>query len=371
MFTGAFVVACGNYFLHRSNRAESELSIMQSISRIMCRSLPAGLCLLPLLGGAPVRGAEAPAEIELRFQSVTGIGRESGVCRRDPSDVVKVGDYDYVWYSRVTKKQPLYPSGYSATVWYATSTDAGHTWTEQGEAVGKGKAGSFDSTGVFTPNILGWRGKYYLYFTAVGDKFKNAGYSDPERTAIGVAMADSPTGPWTTRPTPILESSRDPAKFDSFRVDDSCLRIAEGKVWLYFKGRQWQNTPGNTKMGVAVSDQPEGRYRRLNHGQPIQDSGHEVQIWVQDGGVYSMVCPTGPRGNTLRFAVDGIHFDAQVVARFRPRPPMAPGLYRPELTGDEVESRRRWGICMATAGGDPYLQRFEFSLPKRTAAPQH
>lgn len=343
---------------------------MQSISRIMHKSLQAGLCLLPLLGGTSVRGADAPETIEIRFHTVTGVGQETGICRRDPSDVIKAGNRYYVWYSRVTSDQPLYPSGYSATVWYATSEDAGFTWTEQGEAVGKGKAGSFDSTGVFTPNILGWRGKYYLYFTAVGDGFKNTGYTDIERTTIGLAVADSPNGPWTKLPTPVLESSRDPAKFDSFRVDDSCLRIADRKVWFYFKGRQWQNTPANTKMGVAIADQPEGPYRRLNEGEPIQDSGHEVQIWVQDGGVYSMVSPTGPRGNTLRFAADGLRFDAQIVARFNPRPAAAPGLYRPELTGDEVESRTRWGVCMATAGGDPYLQRFQFSLPKRTAASQ-
>jgi len=35
--------------------------------------------------------------------------------RRDPSDVIKVGDLFYVWYS----KGKIAP-GYDATVWYAT-----------------------------------------------------------------------------------------------------------------------------------------------------------------------------------------------------------------------------------------------------------
>ena len=44
---------------------------------------------------------------DLNAQSVTitrsaleGIGAETGVMRRDPSDVIKVGDLYYVWYSK-------------------------------------------------------------------------------------------------------------------------------------------------------------------------------------------------------------------------------------------------------------------------------
>ena len=81
----------------------------------------------------------ATDEVRFDYEKVTGIGQEEGVCRRDPSDVIKVGDTWYVWYSKVTSDAPMYPSGYHATVWYATSTDEGHTWTERGEAVGGGK----------------------------------------------------------------------------------------------------------------------------------------------------------------------------------------------------------------------------------------
>lgn len=308
-------------------------------------------------------------DIQFRYENVTGIGNEAGVCRRDPSDVIKVGDRYYIWYSRVAKGQPLYPSGYHATVWYAVSDDAGHTWVEKGEAVGKGKSGEFDSTATFTPNILSWHGKYYLYYTAVGDGFTNRGYSDNERTVIGLAVSDSPDGPWTKLPKPILESTRDPKQFDSFRVDDACLRGVDGKVWLYYKGRSWQGQSGfGTPMGLAVADRPEGPYQRVHEGKPVQTGGHEVQIWEQDDGVCSIVANLPPHGNTLRFSPDGLEFDSQIVANFRPCSPLAPGLFRPELTGDKVESRQRWGIAMATYAGDPYLTRYEFTVPSLTNA---
>ena len=48
-------------------------------------------------------GAELPelAAPEFRFVPLKGLEPEDGVCRRDPSDVIKVGDNYYVWYTKV------------------------------------------------------------------------------------------------------------------------------------------------------------------------------------------------------------------------------------------------------------------------------
>jgi len=312
---------------------------------------------------------ETPMEYRVTFThtDVTGIGREPGVCRRDPSDVIRVGDAWYVWYSRTTRDRPLYPSGYHATVWYATSRDEGRHWTERGEAVGLGPDGAFDSCGVFTPNILPADGKYYLFYTGVANGFKNQGYSDSERTAIGVAVADSPDGPWRKLPgNPVLTSVRDPARFDSFRVDDTCFIVRDGRYWMYYKGRPWKHTPGQTKMGVAVAERPEGPYRRLNNGDPVQDSGHEVMVWPFAGGVMSLVSATGPHGQTLQYAADGLHF--RVVGRLPGDYPRAPGAFRPDLTDPSAAGRGiRWGIEMVTTGGVPYLRRYEIRLEEERA----
>lgn len=44
-------------------------------------------------------------------------------------------------------------------------------------------------------------------------------------------------------------------------------------------------------------------------GGPVQDSGHEVQIWKHDDGVISLVSPTGPNGRSLQYATDGLQFE--------------------------------------------------------------
>jgi len=84
--------------------------------------------------------------------------------RRDNSDIIKVGDKYYVWYTRMDS--PVTP-GYWGTIWYATSEDEGYTWTEKGMALGTGDEGTFDGHAVFTPNILAYKGKFYLYYTGV------------------------------------------------------------------------------------------------------------------------------------------------------------------------------------------------------------
>ncbi len=74
--------------------------------------------LFTLLVVPTVVAAEETATVKVTHSALQGIGAEKGVMRRDPSDIIKVGDLYYVWYS----KGKISP-GYDATVWYATSTD--------------------------------------------------------------------------------------------------------------------------------------------------------------------------------------------------------------------------------------------------------
>ena len=198
------------------------------------------------------------SNIEFKYDEVEGIGHEKGCTRRDPSDVIKIGDTWYVDYTKVYGRSP----GYWGTIWYATSTDEGYSWKEQGELLGTGQKDTFDSQATFTPNILESGGKYYLYYTGVKPtpgnekgEFENNSLNDI--TAIGVAIADSPGGPFVRHSEePILKVSVEPGKFDSFRVDDAVLLYRNGLYWLYYKGRSRvhkANGPAHTEMGVAFS----------------------------------------------------------------------------------------------------------------------
>ncbi|NQT39890.1 MAG: sulfatase-like hydrolase/transferase, partial [Planctomycetes bacterium] len=293
------------------------------------------------------------------FSYTTAIGPEKGVTRRDPSDVIRAGEKFFVWYSKVTDGPGVwgYNSGYSADIYYASSAD-GKTWTEGGLAVGKGEKGDWDVHGVFTPNILVADKKFYLFYTGVPSPF-----DENTKTAIGLAVSDSPDGPWTRSDVnPILIASDDPAEFDSMRVDDAAFIARGGKYYFHYKGRQLKHTPGETKMGVAIADKPEGPYRK--HDASPLHPGHEVMVWPHGEGVASLASAAGPR--QIYFAADGLDFQPRNVVAGVPR---APGCFRDDnFREGHVGQGITWGISHASAGRDLYLVRFDCRFT-RVAAP--
>ncbi len=285
------------------------------------------------------------------FAFTDAIAHEKGVTRRDPSDVLQVDGKYYVWYSKVTKGPGVfsYPSGYSADLYWAQSDD-GHRWVEQGLALGKGSAGAWDAHGVFTPNILAFKGSYYLYYTGVA-----AGHDHTTPTRIGVAVSPSPAGPWARfEGNPILVPSSDTEQFDSMRVDDAAMAVRDGRVWLYYKGRQQGHSPAQTKMGVAISSSPTGPFVKQVDAAPLHP-GHEVMVWPQGTGIASLASAAGPR--QVYFAADGLHFHPRNTVT---DPPRAPGAFRSDQFGDGSIGRGlAWGISHAGKDGDLHLVRFD------------
>ncbi len=329
---------------------------------------------IPKVPDSPIRS------VSFSYSEVGGIGRETDVTRRDPSDVIKVGDTYYVYYTRLTRNQedgtptPVYPAGYPGEIWGAKSTDEGHNWEEFGPLIVKGETG-WDSFGVLTPGIAFIGGKYYVYYTAVEDTGfaptpgVNGGVNT-QPTRIGVAFSDNPEGPFVkSSENPLLVPQFNTDKFDNDRVDDSCIQLKYGKVFLYFKGRSTKNRhPLGTSMGLAVSDRGERGFVRSNNGNPVQESGHEVATWEGLDGFYSLATTTeaGPNGNAL-FYSESPYGPYRVVFRGLTNFPKAPGFYKPELTGLPVEvGRSKWGIYMMTqlnrAGKDLWLLRFETTI---------
>jgi len=315
-------------------------------------------------GGAPPTTQEAasappkapaanPFDVVFRYSPAHGLGPEKGVCRRDPSDIIRVGDRYYVWYSKVRRGPGVYryPSGYFATVWYATSPD-GHTWTERGQALGKGGPGAWDEAGVYTPNILVAGDKYYLTYDGAAKD-----HSEASPCSEGLAVADSPDGPWQRLPgNPVNRPTADPARFDSFRVCDACLIVRDGRYWWYYKGRGRDRTGAETMMGLAIADRPAGPYVK-HEVNPLIRSGHEVLVWPHGRGVAALVTACGPEKDTLQYAPDGIRFEVKVRVK---DPPKAAGGYRPDAFTGAADARRlRWGISMVARRPDPYLVRFD------------
>ena len=322
-----------------------------------------------------------------RMQDLKGDFKyKKGVIRRDPTAVIKVDDIYYVYYSKATGKTYGFGTGDpekkvfpwdKTEVWYATSKD-GWVWKEQGLAVGRGPKGAFDDRSVFTPEVLAHKGKYCLVYQAV-----KAPYLNRTKNTVGMAISDSPDGPWKKLDEPILRAAdngewlgeednrflvKKQGDFDSHKVHDPTLMFYRNKFYLYYKGARIGEkiTCGGReiKWGVAISDKPEGPYIKSEYN-PITNSGHELCIWPYKGGMAIMHSADGPERLTIQYAPDGINFEIMSYINWGP---IAVGVVRSLDTEKNPLAGMIWGLCHDYNWEEEtqYIRRFYCSLPDRS-----
>lgn len=307
---------------------------------------------------------------------------EEGVSRRDPSDIIKVNDLYYVYYTKSTgvtygfgtgdPEKKVFPWDKS-DIWYATSQD-GWTWEEKGKAVGRGKAGYYDDRSVFTPQIMVHQGKYVLVYQTVKSPYLNR-----VKDNIGMAIAYAPEGPFRKLEKPILSPADDgewlgeednrfkvkkQGSFDSHKVHDPALIFYKSKYYLYYKGERMgeHQTFGGREIrwGVAISDQLEGPYKKSNMN-PITNSGHEVCIWPYRGGIAALLVTNGPESNTIQWARDGVNFEIMAWLNWAPEAASLPKFNQHD--NDPLEAMK-WGLTHEYHSWDwQHIKRFEGYKP--------
>ncbi|MEO9891403.1 family 43 glycosylhydrolase, partial [Aurantibacter sp.] len=261
-------------------------------------------------------------------------------------------------------------------VWCASSKD-GLTWKDEGLAVGRGPTGAYDDRSVFTPEVLAHEGKYYLVYQTV-----KAPYVNRVKNQVGMAIADSPLGPWEKLKEPILsptdngrwlgdEDSRfkveEKGDFDSQKVHDPCLMYYKNKFYLYYKGERMgeEHYLGGReiKWGVAIADKIEGPYKKSAYN-PISNSGHEICVWPYQGGMAAMLTSDGPENNTIQWSPDGINFEIKSHIGGRTKPPHAAGIVRTIDSDKSPLAALEWGICFDAKEGWNYITGFKTYVQK-------
>lgn len=303
---------------------------------------------------------------------------EEGVVRRDPSAIIKADGFYFVWYSRSLgptdgfagdiENDKVFPWD-RCDIWFATSKD-GWTWKEEGVAVKRGPKGAYDDRSVFTTEILVHGGKYYLTYQTV-----KSPYTVRVKNQVGIAWSDSPYGPWTKNPEPILSPADNgiwlgeadnrfqvvkKGDFDSHKVHDPCILFFNDKFHLYYKGEQMGEaiTFGGRQIrhGVAIADHPLGPYHKSPYN-PVSNSGHEICVWNYKDGIASLITTDGPEKNTIQWSPDGINFEIMSVIKGAPH---AIGLNRTLDTETEPFAGLTWGLTHEYMNDDyQYIRRFQ------------
>ncbi|WP_111708197.1 glycoside hydrolase family 117 protein [Lutibacter citreus] len=284
-------------------------------------------------------------------------GGDGTITRRDPSKVLLENGKYYVWYTkRATKVRPIgLGNAKNATeeipsadwdlseIWYATSED-GFTWEEQGVAVTRPAKPIPGFRSVATPDILKWKGKFYLYYQAFSE---TPGLKGDDCVA-SVSYADSPDGPWIHYNKVVLPTGPK-GSWDQFTVQAPTPLIHNNKVYMYYKvdfNRPIGNRVGyNGKwsaIGLAISENPLGPFEKhpLN---PVQNSGHEICLFPFKEGVASLTIRDGNEHFTIQYAKDWVNFEIESITEMMP---IGPNAFIPDAFADNGDGRGiTWGVC--------------------------
>ena len=159
----------------------------------------------------------------------------------------------------------------------------------------------WDGATSHNPYMVMKDGKYYLYYVGTQGKVlstdqKIQPYGDEwwarrNTQRIGVAVSESPAGPWKHLDVPVLSVSEDTAAFDALCVTNPAICVGrDGKMVMLYKAVCKNGTRGGGKVrfSVAFADSPTGPFVKTNKliFQPEDPNANMVAedpyIWYDD-----------------------------------------------------------------------------------------
>ncbi len=282
--------------------------------------------------------------VELKHQSKNELFHHLGQAPRTPafesegywvwgSSVVKGEDGKYhMFVSRFPKSLPFHPGWMIASeIVHATSDTPEGPYKFSDIALPARGAQYWDGRSTHNPRILKYQNKYYLIYMGSTHPFANPTYEQltldspwciigRSNKRIGLAVADSPYGPWKRFDEPILKTK--PNTFYSFLTSNPSPIIQEdGSVMMIFKGRTYigDDKFSDMALGMAYAPSIEGPYEVLNNDQPIfqvngQGEAEDPFLWKDNKGYHAIFKDhvskfTGEQGGgVMAHSKDGIRW---------------------------------------------------------------
>lgn len=311
---------------------------------------------------------------QFKYTRLKGFDYNNGdgtVSRRDPSRPILVNGLYYIWY---TKRHTIVPPigwdhAAEATdkipstdwdlcdIWYATSKD-GITWEEKGVAVTRPEKPKSGWRSVATPDILVWKGKYYLYYQAFDEPSGLRGDLCP----VSVSYSDSPNGPWTHGGDRVIPFGTE-NEWDRNATHDPHPIVYKGKIYIYYKAayNKWPNDRTHYAVGhgLVIGENPLGPFKKhpLN---PVMQSGHETTYFPFRGGVATLAIKDGNERETMQYSEDGVNFKIAAVVTLTPT---AAAPFVPDAFTNTKDGRGfTWGLCHFINAG---TQKKQYSIMAR------
>ena len=184
------------------------------------------------------------------------------------------------------------------------------------------REGKWDRHTIHNPSVYKIDGKYVLLYigndtTKQYARWRTKGEISENRQHVGMAIADSPYGPWKRFDKPVIEASpEEEGAWDSYcAVNPTMLKHPNGEYWIYY--RSWdRHHDDRRKTGLAIAKNLEGPYVKygdkalIDHpqmGGQTEDPyifyyKNKFRCLIRDMGNYDWV------GNLYLESEDGIHW---------------------------------------------------------------
>ena len=223
------------------------------------------------------------------------------------SSVVKGDDGKYhMFVSRFPQSLPFHPGWMVASeIVHAVSDVPQGPYQFSEVALPARGAQYWDGRSTHNPRIVKYNHKYYLIYMWSAQPFADPTYDQltldspwctvaRSNKRIGLAVADSPYGPWKRLDEPILKTK--PTTFFSFLTSNPSPVVQEdGSIMMIFKGRKHleDGKYSNMALGIAYAPTIEGPYRILNNEQPIfqidgQGEAEDTFLWKVDKSYHAI-----------------------------------------------------------------------------------
>lgn len=260
------------------------------------------------------------------------------------SSVIQGEDGKYHMYvSRFPKSLPFHPGWMVASeIVHAVSEKLEGPYVFSDVALSARGAQYWDGRSTHNPRIFKYNHKYYLIYMGSTHPFEEPNYEEltldskwcivgRANKRVGLAVADSPYGPWKRLNEPILNT--EPNTFYSYLTSNPSPVIRkDGSVWMIFKGRAYTKNGkySNMALGIASAPSIEGPYTVLNDKKPIfqvqgQGEAEDPFLWEDERGFHIIFKDhvakfTGEKGGgAMAHSQDGVNWivdeDAKAYSR--------------------------------------------------------
>lgn len=268
-------------------------------------------------------------------------------------------------------------SGYDAWVTHseiarATAESLDEPFLPAGPVFRREESEAWDAHVFHNVTVCRFGGRFYLYY--MGNRGNGEWWDHRNRQRIGVAVADSPEGPWIRFRQPVLDVS--PGKWDALMVSNPTVcDTADGRFFMVYKGVGEGKPPfgGRVLHGVAWAEDPLGPF--VKAPAPIMDlpgiqfGFEDPFIWREDAEFCGLIkdmnghlSPSGESSLLLVRSTNGLHWHADTTRSVLGRELLFAGrgrerflrVERPQVFWDE-EDMMLWLLAAVRPAGESRL----------------